>query len=85
MVIPVKLGLGAPLGSGQQIVSWIHLDDLCRLFIGMLTNDAWQGAYNAVASFTATNQTSPTCWPTCCTGRLMPKIPAFVFNLLLGE
>ena len=56
MVIPVKLGLGAPLGSGQQIVSWIHLDDLCRLFIGMLTNDAWKGAYNAVASFTATNQ-----------------------------
>ena len=56
MVLPVKLGLGAPLGSGQQIVSWIHLDDLCRLFIGMLTNDAWKGAYNAVASFTATNQ-----------------------------
>lgn len=52
---PVQWGFGAPLGSGRQWLSWIHLHDLCRLLLAMLTDDAWQGPYNAVAPYPATN------------------------------
>ncbi|MEZ4903770.1 MAG: hypothetical protein R2822_19450 [Spirosomataceae bacterium] len=46
---PIRLGVGAPLGSGQQWSSWIHIEDLCRLFIEALENEQWRGVYNAVA------------------------------------
>lgn len=49
-MLPVfRAGLGGPLGSGLQWMSWIHLDDLVRVLGQALTDPAWQGFYNAVA------------------------------------
>jgi len=47
MLTPFRLGLGGPLGSGRQWVSWIHLDDLCSLFLRLLEQGA--GVFNATA------------------------------------
>ncbi len=44
-----KAGLGGRIGSGRQWWSWIHLDDLVRLIVSALKDDAMRGAYNAVA------------------------------------
>lgn len=86
MAGPVKLGFGAPLGTGQQWVSWIHLDDLCRLFLAMLTDAAWQGPYNAVAPHPATNATLTTVLAEVLhRPLLLPRIPAFVLHLAMGE
>ena len=83
---PVKLGFGAPLGSGQQWLSWIHIDDLCRLFLAMLTDDAWQGTYNAVAPGPATNTAfTTTLAEVLHCPLLLPRIPAFILQLALGE
>jgi uncharacterized protein (TIGR01777 family) len=86
LVQPVRLGAGAPLGSGQQYMSWIHIDDLCRLYIQAATDERWQGIYNAVADKPVTNETfirqiikllnKP---------RLLPCVPAFAIRLLFGE
>jgi uncharacterized protein (TIGR01777 family) len=46
---PVKMGIAAILGSGKQMVSWIHIEDLCRMFIFALENEKLSGSYNAVA------------------------------------
>ena len=35
---PIRFGFGAPLGSGKQFMSWIHLDDLCGIFIHCIEN-----------------------------------------------
>lgn len=86
MAGPVRLGFGAPLGSGQQWVSWIHLDDLCRLFLAMLTEDAWQGPYNAVAPTPVTNATLTSVLAEVLhRPLLLPRIPAFVLQLAMGE
>jgi uncharacterized protein (TIGR01777 family) len=53
---PIKFGLATVLGSGKQIVSWIHIDDLVGLYITAINNDAIQGVYNAVAPQTITNR-----------------------------
>ncbi|TDN36814.1 TIGR01777 family oxidoreductase [Hymenobacter sp. UV11] len=83
---PVQRGFGAPLGSGQQWLSWIHMDDLCRLLLAMLTDDAWQGAYNAVAPSPATNTTFTTALAEVLhCPLLLPKIPAFMLQLAMGE
>ena len=56
IVAPVRYGIGAPLGSGKQFQSWIHLDDVCRLFIEAMENETWSGAYNAVGPHPVTNE-----------------------------
>ncbi|HHL52582.1 MAG TPA: TIGR01777 family protein, partial [Flammeovirgaceae bacterium] len=48
MIAPVKWGLGAPLGTGRQWMSWITIDDLCRLFVFILQKGL-TGVYNGVA------------------------------------
>lgn len=42
-----KLGLGGPIGSGKQWISWIHLSDMMRLFVEAIENPAVHGIYNA--------------------------------------
>ena len=86
MAKPIKLLAGAPLGSGQQYMSWIHLDDLCRLFIAALEEPKFQGIYNAVAPHPVTNEeftrTLAEILHKPLTGL---KVPAFGIKLMMGE
>ena len=86
LVQPIRLGAGAPIGSGQQYVSWIHLDDLCRLFIEALSNESWKGVYNAVAPNPVTNETlTRAIADVLHRPLLLPNIPNFAIKLLYGE
>jgi uncharacterized protein len=49
MMTPFKLFVGGPIGSGEQWVSWIHLDDEVRTFLFALDNSVVEGAVNATA------------------------------------
>jgi uncharacterized protein (TIGR01777 family) len=49
MLPPFKFGVGGPLGSGQQWVSWIHIDDLASLFLFLLEHSAAAGVFNGTA------------------------------------
>lgn len=46
---PLQLGIAAILGNGKQIISWIHIDDLCRMYCEAVENNYLNGIYNAVA------------------------------------
>jgi uncharacterized protein len=49
-MLPVfRLGLGGPLGSGRQWMSWIHIDDVVGIIRGAIAGAAWQGPVNTVA------------------------------------
>lgn len=86
LVQPVRLGAGAAIGSGQQYISWIHLDDLCQLFIQALTNESWEGVYNAVAPNPVTNESLTRAIASVLhRPMLLPKIPTFAIKLLYGE
>jgi uncharacterized protein (TIGR01777 family) len=86
MAQPVRLGAGSPLGSGKQWVSWIHVDDLCRLFMYALENPDVQGPYNAVAPEPATNE-ALTKQIAEVLGKplFLPNVPAFALKLAVGE
>ncbi len=55
MLTPFKLGGGGVMGSGNQYMSWVALDDVAGIVIHALTNDALQGPVNAVAPNPVTN------------------------------
>lgn len=83
---PIRLGAGAPIGSGQQYVAWIHLDDMCRMYLQALTDSSWQGIYNAVAPNPVTNETlTRAIAEVLHRPLLLPNIPAFTIKLLYGE
>ncbi|HEY5370439.1 MAG TPA: TIGR01777 family oxidoreductase [Hanamia sp.] len=46
---PVRFGIAAILGNGKQIVSWIHIQDLCRMYLESIENNSLEGSYNATA------------------------------------
>ncbi|UOQ52964.1 TIGR01777 family oxidoreductase [Hymenobacter cellulosivorans] len=86
MARPIKLMAGAPLGSGKQYMSWIHLDDVCRLFIQALEEPQWQGVYNGVAPNPVTNKAFTEALAEVMHRPLvLPKVPAFGLKLVLGE
>ncbi|OIN60389.1 TIGR01777 family oxidoreductase [Arsenicibacter rosenii] len=83
---PIKLGVGAPLGSGQQYMSWIHVDDICRMYMQALEDSSWQGVYNGVAPGPVTNESLTKQIAGILHKPLfMPNIPAFGIKLLFGE
>ncbi len=51
-----RFGVGAVMGNGRQVVSWIHIDDLCRMFIAAIENPLLSGSYNAVAPSPVSNR-----------------------------
>ncbi len=82
---PLKLGVAAILGNGKQVVSWIHVQDLCRLFLFALKNENMQGVYNAVAPVPVTNQTLTLTLAKKMRRFFIPlHIPSFILKLLLG-
>lgn len=86
LVKPVKYYAGAPLGTGDQYVSWIHLDDLVAIFMKALQDETMQGAYNGVAPNPVTNRELTKAIATQLKKPLfLPAVPEFVLKLLLGE
>jgi uncharacterized protein (TIGR01777 family) len=85
MLLPFKLGLGATLGSGDQYLPWIHIDDWTAMVSWMIQNDRATGAFNACAPGSVTNRTF-----TRTLGRVLHRpavlhAPAFVLRAALGE
>lgn len=86
MANPVKWFVGAPLGNGRQWISWIHIDDLCKMFLHMIENENVSGIYNAVAPNPVTNK-ELTKYIAKALQRplILPPIPEFILKIILGE
>lgn len=86
LTLPIKLFVGAPLGSGKQYVSWIHIDDVCRMYVKALQDEAMQGVYNAVAPNPVTNQELTRQLANVLHRPLwLPPVPGFVVKMIAGE
>ena len=86
MALPVRFGVGSPLGSGRQPVPWIHIDDICGIFIKALEDVEMQGVYNAVAPEQATNRSlTKEIARVLRRPLIFPRVPGFALKLLLGE
>ncbi|HTN78011.1 MAG TPA: DUF1731 domain-containing protein, partial [Pirellulaceae bacterium] len=86
MVPPFKLWAGSVLGSGQQWMPWIHLDDLVALLLFAAENPAVRGPLNGVAPNPVTNREfTRVLGETLDVLTVLPAVPAWALNLLLGE
>ena len=86
MMLPIRWGLGTPLGTGKQYISWIHLDDLCRMFVKAVENSSMNGVYNATGPYAVTNFELTRAIAKALHKPLwLPSTPAFVLSILVGE
>ena len=82
---PVKYNLGAPLGSGKQWQSWIHIHDLARMFLYIISNGL-TGVYNGVAPNPATNEELTNEVAHVLDKKLwLPKVPGLALKVAMGE
>ena len=86
MAQPIKLFVGSPLGTGRQLLSWIHIDDLCEIFIKAVDEDKMIGAFNAVTPHAVTNREMTKAIAKALHKPLWaPAVPAFVLGIVVGE
>ncbi len=84
---PLHFGIAAILGDGRQIVSWVHIDDLCRMFIAAIENESLHGSYNAVASNPVSNKELTLTLAKAMKAKfyIPVHVPAFVLKIMMGE
>lgn len=86
MAKPVRMFVGSPLGSGKQNLSWIHIEDLCAMFLKAVIDETLRGVFNAVSGNWVSNKEI-----TKTIGKVLNRpvwpvhVPAFVLKLMLGE
>ena len=85
MAKPIKYGVGAAFGSGEQYQSWIHVQDLVAIFQFVMENRL-PGIYNGVAPYPVTNsELTKAISKTLGKPLFLPNIPKFAMKLILGE
>ncbi|RZJ69194.1 TIGR01777 family oxidoreductase [Flavobacterium sp.] len=82
---PVKFGFGAAFGSGKQWQSWIHIDDLVKMYIAAI-EESWEGVFNAVAPHPVSNEDFVKLTAKVL-GKpfFLPNLPEWLLKLMLGE
>ncbi len=86
MIKPVKIGIGSAIGSGKQYLPWIHIDDLCEIYIKAIEDKTISGAYNAVAPDYVTNKDFTKILASVLGKPFwFPNVPAFLIKAMFGE
>lgn len=84
---PIQYGIAGILGNGKQIISWIHIEDLCRLYLEAMVNNTWSGVYNAVSPNPVNNRNFTMTLAKKIKGSFFIPIPVpnFILRMMLGD
>ncbi|MBY0424773.1 MAG: TIGR01777 family oxidoreductase [Cytophagales bacterium] len=86
MELPIRWGIGSPIGNGQQGVSWIHMEDLCKMFAFTIEKETLSGPFNAVSPDPVSNRDfMKYLAQTLHKPFFFPSVPSIVLHTLLGE
>lgn len=86
MVLPFNFFTGTYFGDGKQWMSWIHIDDLCRIFIEMVENEKLHGVFNGVAPNPVRNrELISTLKSVLDKPAIVIPVPAFALHAAMGE
>lgn len=84
---PLRFGIAPIVGSGNQVISWIHESDLCRLISFAISREEMRGVFNAVAPHPVTNKNFMLKLGKIYRGAFFVPIwiPAFLLKVMLGK
>lgn len=83
---PLKFGVASVLGSGKQVISWIHINDIAALYVYAIENEKLHGVYNAVSPHPVSNRKLIQTMASEKHGfSITTAVPEFVLKAMLGE
>jgi uncharacterized protein (TIGR01777 family) len=84
---PLAVRMAAVLGNGQQMISWIDVRDLAKMFVYAIEHENMSGSYNAVAPSPVSNKTLTQTLASILYGNfyITTYVPSFVLKIMLGE
>jgi uncharacterized protein (TIGR01777 family) len=85
MLLPFRLGLGGHLGSGQQWMSWIHIDDIVGAILHLLSNEKVSGPINLVAPNPVRNAEFTSELGKALSRPTIFAVPGFALKLAMGQ
>ena len=84
--LPFRLGLGTIPGKGDQYLPWIHIDDLCEIYIRAIEDRQMNGVYNAVSPDSRTMKEFVHFLADLLKKKIwLPPVPSWLIKLVLGE
>ena len=86
LFLPARLGIFPMVGGGHQYMPWIHINDMCNIYLKAIEDEKMEGAYNAVAPHHVTfNDFMKTLSQVLKKSYFHPPVPAFVLRTVMGE
>lgn len=86
IIFPIKFGVGSALGSGNQFVPWVHIDDVLKIIEWLILNENLSGPYNVVApEYKTYKEFVKAIADKLGKPLFMPNVPSFFLKLVLGE
>ena len=86
MIFPTRFGLGSSIGKGKQYMNWIHLEDICGLYLKSIEDSTMSGIYNASAPQHITNKEfMRTVAKEMKRPFIIPFVPSIFLRLFMGE
>ena len=82
---PFKMGLGAKIGSGEQMLSWIHIDDLIQIVMQILAGLLPKDVYNIVSPNPVSNTFFTQCFSKIIKRPVLIKLPKTMIKFIMGE
>lgn len=85
MAMPFKLGVGGTLGTGEQYLAWIHIDDMVDAIAYLLHSESSSGAFNLTAPNPVTNKVFSKQLASSLNRPCLFNVPSFVMKIAMGE
>lgn len=85
MLVPFKLFAGGPIGSGKQWISWIHINDLVKIFTDAVERDGYKGMYNATAPEPVRMDDFAAALGKALRRPAFFRVPGIVIRIMMGE
>ena len=84
---PLRFRFATILGNGKQIISWIHIEDLVRIYLGAIEDEKFQGIYNAVSPQPVSNKELVISLANAKRGNqyMTIHVPSMILKIVLGE
>lgn len=80
----IKMGIGSPLGSGNQLMPWVHIEDVARFCIWSVESGE-TGIFNLAAGNCSNKEITHAIGKAVKKKLFMPRVPAFVLKIVLGK
>ena len=83
---PAKYGFLVRIGNGRQYMPWIHINDLCNIYLKAIEDPGMKGVYNAVSPHQVTHKEFMNVLSRIINRPVfLPQVPAFIFRAIMGE